>query len=145
MGDVNHVGDLIAAIRAALDEDEAAAKAATDGPWTIEGMSIRGAGRAYSGGREGEVLVVKHTWPQEAAHITRHDPARVLRGVAAKRAIVADCELAISEQQEFDARYADAERATPFLSPAANVAFRTLRSLAAEYDAHPGYPQERKP
>lgn len=82
-------------ITARLDEDEAAALAAredssVDGeylPWRLSGDigtdlyagHIYMAGGAYGGMDEG----VAH-------HIVRHDPARVLREVAAKRVIVKD-------------------------------------------------------
>jgi hypothetical protein len=80
--------DLVAFLNARLAEDEEAARRATDGPWHQAGMSVRGRGRAYGTGKEDVILVIRHTWPQEAAHICRHDPARVLREVAAKRAIL---------------------------------------------------------
>lgn len=64
-----------------LDADEQKAKAATSGgPWRIDGMSVRG--QTANGT---DILVIRHTWPQEAEHIIRHDPARVLRLVAAMR------------------------------------------------------------
>jgi hypothetical protein len=72
-----------------LDEDERVAKVATDGPWVMDGMSVRGRDRSYHGGSAGAILVIKHTWPQEAAHIVRNDPARVLRRVKAARDLVA--------------------------------------------------------
>ena len=82
------IADQIAFLNARLDEDEAAAKAATDGPWYADGSEIRGHDRAYAGG-EPDILVVMHTWPQESAHIVRHDPARVLREIEADRDLIA--------------------------------------------------------
>jgi len=79
---------LTATINAGLDKDEAAAKKATDGPWYQQDMEIRGHDRPRSGGGPG-ILVVRHTWPQEAAHIVRHDPARVLRDVKTGRDLLA--------------------------------------------------------
>lgn len=64
-------------------------------------------------------------------------PTRVLADVAAKRRIVADCRRYAGGEREFSpdgARYG-----TPFQSPAANLAFRTLRWLASEHAGHPDY------
>jgi len=63
--EVRAMSELVAFLNARLDEDEAAARAAASGPW----MSDTGVDAV-------------------AKHIARHDPARVLREVAAKRAIV---------------------------------------------------------
>ena len=65
------MSDLAAFLKARLNEDEAAAKAAAipDGPeWSLPGPV------------PGE---------EQNAHIARHDPARMLREVEAKRAILA--------------------------------------------------------
>jgi Family of unknown function (DUF6221) len=92
------IAGLASLIEQQLAEDEAAAKVATDGPWEIDGMSIRGTDRSYHGGRRNAILVVRHTWPQEAAHIARNDPARVLRRVKATRELVAAI---LAEQHEY--------------------------------------------
>jgi hypothetical protein len=77
----------VAFLNARLDEDEAIAKTAAGrrrqlgGTWTF----INNA----EGIRSGDgVTVVRRTWPQEAAHIVRWDPARVLADVQAKRAML---------------------------------------------------------
>lgn len=89
-----------------LDEIEAVALACIDtniraemkrgvrpGPrrWVAVGSSIYD--QTPDVGRGG-TLRVRHTWEREAAHIIRHDPARVLAEVAAKRRTLArhaDC------------------------------------------------------
>lgn len=81
--------DLVAWLRAQIDADEAIALATIDAThradpprWVYaDDRSIRDDGR-------NAVLRVKHTWNHEAAHITRHDPARVLRDIAAKRRMI---------------------------------------------------------
>ncbi len=81
--------DLIAFVKARLDEDEEAARGATFGgtPWRVDAMSI--VGRSWQASDSSpETLVVKHTWPQEAVHIVRWDPNRVVRLVAALRKVV---------------------------------------------------------
>jgi hypothetical protein len=82
------IAALTATLNAGLAEDEALAKAATDGPWYPEDMQIWGYNRPYAGGGPG-ILVVRHTWPQESAHIIRHDPGRELRKVKAMRDLIA--------------------------------------------------------
>lgn len=65
--------DLIAALRAALHADEAAALAATPGPWHRDSYRV-------DGGETDDVQAIA-----DAAHIARHDPAAVLRRIAADR------------------------------------------------------------
>jgi hypothetical protein len=77
--------ELIAKIRAALDEDERAATEAlllavdNRGEWTY-------AERRVTGGPG--LLIVGHIPANRGRHIARHDPARVLRQVAAMRKIL---------------------------------------------------------
>ncbi|MFJ9448175.1 DUF6221 family protein [Kitasatospora sp. NPDC101235] len=85
--------NLVTFLRARLDEDEQAARAATPGPWTVDSetyaAAIHGAGHAdvIAGGRwGGEASVFEST--EDALHIVRHDPPRVLAEVAAKRRIL---------------------------------------------------------
>lgn len=68
-----------------------------------------------------------------AAHIVRHDPARALRDVAAKRAIVEDCAKAIAIGHK---HHGDDETKW---SPVSRLAMRTLRHLATAYPGRPGY------
>ena len=83
--------DLIAFVRARLDEDERVARAASTpnslppGSWAFTDMQIRDAAGC---------LVVKHTWPAEGEHIARHDPARALLEVETKRRNLASLEQA---------------------------------------------------
>lgn len=79
------VDDLIAFVTARLDEDEAAAKAATSGDWyaTGEDILIRGRGPHWDG------ACVANASGADGEHVARHDPARALREVEAKRAILA--------------------------------------------------------
>lgn len=90
--------DLVAFIRARLDEDEQAATNCL-GVNERAGM-LRGVQPArweYRGGRVwsapysgvGDILRVGHTWENEGRHIALQDPLRVLRGVEAKRQTVA--------------------------------------------------------
>lgn len=92
--------DLIARIRAAIDEDERVALAANPSPWRwrIEGAdhldqnTVFGDGSPRGFDKLRHVCSVDYAWEREAnaAHIIRHDPARVLRQVAAHRKILAE-------------------------------------------------------
>ncbi|MBM4482260.1 hypothetical protein GS443_02760 [Rhodococcus hoagii] len=125
--------DLVEFLRARLDEDDQmareAGKRATD--WRSDGVGGGGEPITWDdeGGWIGEhTIVYSEGWPEggEALHIARHDPARVLREVAAKRRIL---DLA-GEISRSGAEFAEQD-------------YRTLtRSLAAVYSDHPDYQQE---
>lgn len=138
--------DLVAFLRAQLDEDERAARAAALYPgkrW-----------RPGSDGRtvfddDGAELIADMYGPEtrpRAEHIARHDPARVLAEVAAKRELL-DEHRAVQE-------YTDQMGGSP-LDPdrmvcaacgdqgrddnAVTPPCRTVRLLALPYDGHPDY------
>jgi hypothetical protein len=87
------VTDIVAFLVARLDEDERIARAATDGPWTADSGSSRSIVGAtgplprLAGHVVCSVGAYDRGVPSTAdvEHILRHDPARVLREVAAKR------------------------------------------------------------
>lgn len=163
--------DIVAFIRARLDEDELWAKAASaphhsDAPTVEGGMHWRWAigpnwepydpdpleqHLAEDVDPRGNIsLVTVEEWPYswdttvrsspgrvlytddevrtaEAAHIARHDPARVLREVEAKRAIVEMCESHANAQfPDFEGGYASA-------------AEDALTHLALVWSDHPDY------
>jgi hypothetical protein len=74
--------DLVTWLRAQLDEDERVARAASDWPWEAT---------ISSSGEQGDVQGVTSAFEdyccsaEDAAHIARWDPARVLAEVDAKR------------------------------------------------------------
>lgn len=87
------IDDLIAFIRARLDEDARTAQAATGGPWHVDSEDYAEAiydsqGTAVIGGGRwgGEASVFETT--EDALHVARHDPARVLAEVEVKRAVI---------------------------------------------------------
>jgi len=82
------MSDLAEFLKARLDEDEAVARAAGGLAWSTLEHPIW-EGRIEDS--RGEVIVYDEGAPTavQAAHIARHDPARVLADVAAKRKIVA--------------------------------------------------------
>ncbi len=87
--------DLVAFIRARLDEDQAAAKVA-DGPsWFLDRTedsdkrSIRYTGPStLNPGDMADYYITDRVHECDAVHIARHDPARILRQVEALRAIL---------------------------------------------------------
>ena len=151
-------GDLAAFLAARLDEDEAAAGVASrfphwhgepwyDGQFLKDGRTQRadlwGApGMQFTGHGALDTVVVDH--------IARHDPARVLREVAAKRAILSvhrvveypgpyvpispTCSICITEREGYQEEWGDDDW------PCA-----TIRLLAAVYSDHPDYRQEWAP
>ena len=127
--------DLVAFLRARLDEDEHVARsvedrgAPWDGQWVADGDD---AARTFNG----HVLFYGHNGPLKAGlveHVTRHDPARVVREVEAKRRLL----------YQFEHR-GNSVRAvvTP---PTGGVWDDLLRLLALSYADHPDYRQEWRP
>lgn len=131
--------DLVAFLRARLAEDEAVARAATDGPWVPwEGRELNGLGDLIHPVRTpgqmagSRATVVTASW-LDAEHIARHDPARVMREVEAKRQILTAHGGDLDEQSMFCGH---CEHDTPC---------PTLRAVAAVYADHPDYRQEWTP
>jgi hypothetical protein len=127
--------DLVAFLRARLDEDEQGARAVTANGW------------ANIGPHPADSRPV-------AQHIFRHDPARVLREVEAKRRIIDGLEAARDNLQKSAANYqawaagerephpgvngSGAESLIPGLTYAMQV-------LASPYSDHPDYHEEWRP
>jgi Family of unknown function (DUF6221) len=136
--------ELIAFVTARLDEDEATAKAAQPGPWTLDEWT-GGFGRmacvmvpfgaAAANAKTGLTAMAKlGTQDYEtAAHIARHDPARVLREVAAKRAILGDC-IELAGMDPYDVGDAGVR-----------LAQAALRQMGTAWSDHPDYRQEWAP
>lgn len=126
-------GDLVAFLTARLDEDEAAAAEAGEdsGPewrWQPEELP----GMVVASG-SGEIVVYDEGRPTGAggAHIARYDPARVLAGVAAKRAILAAYERQFTERKSHPGDLA--------ASGALLALHGAVKALAAVYSGHPDY------
>ena len=165
--------DLVAFLRARLDEDEQAARAATPGPWrwgdwsttfgtveqrrrTLEHAPERGpfpavatrdsSSRQVLPSLEDSLEMAGDREPYEAnaAHIARHDPARVLAEVDAKRAIV-DA-LGIAERNTADMRRMATEyRFVQVAESAQDALLYAVRLLALPYADHPDYRAEWAP
>ena len=155
---------LIAFIAARIDEDEAAARKAAPGPWLLENSDSDPYwnGHSWEFGPDASARhnVVRHWriqgprvtidsatndayFVQDMEHIVRHDPARALREVTFKRAIMAEHHAELIEviNQDQD------ERSGDFCAECDLEQFPcpTVRLLAAAYSDHPGYCQEWVP
>ena len=137
--------DLTAFIQARLSEDEAAAEAATPGPWKAETYIDENepVGVEYLVSAPAEAHIVAgaglgHDQAEaETIHIARHDPARVLRDVTAKRAILAEYLNAAAEAERFPQGAAVAVRDAMLLF--------AIYPLAAVWADHLDYRDEWKP
>lgn len=126
--------ELVTWLRACLDEDERAAKAATgrDWYWSNDAPAPAKYMLAADDGQIVLPIAPSDVWPQkaDAEHIVRHDPARVLREVEAKRRIL------------------DMDDRQPVLYPddEAAVALQdVLKMLALVYASRDGYREEWRP
>ena len=142
---------IVAFLNARLDEEEAGALASGADDlarsWTGSDNGYEGAGEVTDG--HGEMVVYDEGRPDtaQALHIARHDPARVLREVEAKRAILAAhgpdptgkfgsdgqprCLVCLTDRDGYEEQWEADE--WPCL---------TLRSVAAIWSDHPDYDRE---
>lgn len=118
------VDELMAFLKARLDEDERVARHASHGPWVSHVGYI-------SGGPTGMTRVTQQAQAWNADHIARHDPARVLREVEAKRRIL---------DEHYPVDPCDAHDAS-----ARTIPCDTLLLLALPYAGHEAYREEWRP
>jgi hypothetical protein len=137
--------DITEFVKARLDEDEAAAKLAAreGGTWKQDDPDRHPGAISSLGGP----VVYDEGSPDEnqAAHIVRHDPARGLREVAAKRARLA---LMIEATAEMDRLLADEHAGR--VDQAMAIGRARSATVAVKHDAtvwsdHPDYRAEWKP
>jgi hypothetical protein len=150
--------DLVAFLRARLDEDEAAAAAAqqeTTGCWTARETDWGGGSVVEDGG--GALILPTAANDVHYPHVARHDPARVLAEVEAKRKIVdaylppgADPHPGLpcinyegQDPAQYD-EYGACERHWQASKTLLHEDF-VLRLLALPYAGHPGYRPEWAP
>ena len=127
--------DLVQWLRAQLDEDERIARAVDDGsaPWDGQWMAdTSDAART----RNGHVLFYRPVSgplkPGLVDHVVRHDPARVLREIDAKRDLLVFARGIQDHHETFTTGvYARLEK--------------TLRLYALAYKDRPGYREEWRP
>lgn len=146
--------DLVVFLRARLDEDERAARAATPGPWRHgPDKHWRKPGTSwfeeavFAGPSGKDATCVAGTGetddPQsmaDAAFVARHDPARVLAEVKGKRLILDEYE-AVAEGVDMDSH--DLEHSAD--RSMASSLRGALKGLALPYAEHPDYRPEWAP
>lgn len=134
------MNDLLAFLTARLDEDERIATAASPGPWiTVEAecdlVDVESElGHVVRSCRDCLTEGCDHF---DAQHIARHDPARVLRDVEAKRKIIGQYE-----------RVRETRRAHPDDMPSTGahlVLHGAVTTLAYAHANHPDYRSEWAP
>lgn len=137
--------DLVTWLRVALDEEEAAARVATKDQWIADGTRVTDA----AGSTVARMAVPSGLYQQrmaDAAHIARHDPARVLREVEAKRQIIGEV---LRYEAKIDSEWGcchDAESIGAGSCPEINPnEIQALRLLAMPYADRPGYRDEWRP
>lgn len=128
---------LITWLRVQLDEDEAAARAVPEPKWS----------RYEEGGDDGWAIESEPPGVDfivgdgpAAAHVALHDPARVLREVAAKRQILDDV---VPQINAMDDKIED-EWGTGGEGPHEET-WLLLRLLALSFADRPGYREEWRP
>lgn len=139
----DQTNDLTTWLRAQLDEDERVARDASGDTW------VTGASAGYEYSRPGDVYAIAHdgtparialgtrcgpdiSEEQSSEHIARHDPARVLAEVEAKRRIIALWEEAQSAQFPDEGGYASALK-------------DVVRLVALPHAGLPGYREKWRP
>ena len=146
--------DLTAFLTARLDEDEAAAKGARPAPWLLEEETggfgpVAWISMPFGHGMPTGITGLTTFVPlgtkdaQTMRHIARHDPARVLREVAAKRTF-----LRWFTSAEGEPLYMLLDQTPEELGRGGGTVLRgewILREMAAVYSDHPDYRQEWKP
>ncbi|MCM1972297.1 DUF6221 family protein [Streptomyces sp. G1] len=149
--------DFVQWLRAQLDEDERIARAATPGPWRYDpGKHHHIVGTplfeeaVFAGPPGSDATCVAGTGETDdrqsmadAAHIARHDPARVLREVDAKRQLLTELEAAESAMDQAS-RDGDTIRYNSVRAEWV-VLRRVVRRDAAVYAHRPGYRPEWRP
>lgn len=128
--------DLVTFLRARLDEDEQVARGS--GQPSLSWQNFDMDGELRDDANAGTVAAV----PQEEtrAHIARHDPARVLREVEAKRGVVRQYE-GVREQARHPVSADNRMRARVAQGELGDV----LRLLALPYADHPDHRSEWRP
>ncbi|MEV4197029.1 DUF6221 family protein [Micromonospora globbae] len=149
--------DLVTWLRQQLDDDERVAHSATAGPWwhnpgkawldaeafeqydRSKGEEFVGYGESPFSGCVAATGPASHAQSMaDAEHIARHDPARVLAEVAAKRRIL---------DEHFEASLGDTGVGAGDCTTCTNYAWPcpTVRLLALPYADRPGYRPEWRP
>lgn len=118
-------------LNARYDEDEQVARAATPGHWGPSGHSVLTSDDI-------EFIEASRT---DSVHIARHDPARALREITAKRALLRAHPFEPYADEPSEGFCAECQRG----GSAGVWPCPTVRIMSAVYADHPDYRQEWKP
>ena len=145
--------DLVEFLRARLSEDEESVRAAMPGPWTngadldhlVDGI-VYGPAPWPGLGNLSQVCDTRasHAQAANAAHIARHDPARVLAEVEAKRAVLALFDIA-KQHMDKTRRTAPEYRLVQVSEIPYDALLCAVQALALPYAGHPNYREEWRP
>lgn len=116
-----------------LDEDERIARGADHGPWKSETLGRHDQAAIKLAAPTSLIQFDGSRAAANGTHVSRHDPARVLREIDAKRMIVAAHERRPMSKSDS----ADCAHCWGAVWPCP-----TLRILASVYDDRPGYREE---
>ena len=138
------MSDLIEFLRARLNEDERAAVWAMQGPWRLHRIPADSAWQITGTSGTHSVARIPDSGQNEGTvrHIALHDPARVLREVEAKRAIVERHQLGSWHSHVLDA---DVKTCRACGTPDEDWPCPDLRLLALPYSDHPDYREDWRP
>jgi hypothetical protein len=128
--------DLVTFLRSRLDEEEQLAHAASPAPWSANAEHDEVLAADGETVADGFALSSSKQLRATVDHIVRHDPARVLREVEAKRRILDDLERFIAGGRDLPTDERAAGKAT---------ASGIVRLLALPYSDHPAYRAEWRP
>ncbi|ROQ69188.1 hypothetical protein EDD93_3685 [Streptomyces sp. 840.1] len=143
--------DLTQFLRARLDEDDAAARAASWDEWDSAHWHAHhraqydGCWAIIDAADDGVITTVDpraSADPGVAAHIARHDPARALSEVEAKRQMVKLHACAAGHECSTLDRHGEIDHCTWVMD---SEACTTLRLLALPYADHPDYRDDWRP
>lgn len=137
--------DFVRWLGAQFDEDERIARGADPGPWKSDSLG-RHDQAAIKLGAPTSTSLIQFDGSRAAAngvHVARHDPARVLREIDAKRRVVAECAY---WNEKLSQEAADPPKFPyPCLGEILDAVNPILRALASAYADRPGYREDWAP
>ena len=146
---MNGMDDLVQFLRARLDEDESVARAVEDGSAPFDGQWKADGDTALRTENDHVLAYLPEGRPFKVGvlrHIARHDPARILREVEAKRRIVQEI---LKYEAKIDSEWGCChlmnEIADGLCSERSPASIPALQLLAVSYADHPDYREEWRP
>lgn len=130
--------DLARWLGAQLDEDERIARGADPGPWKSESLGRHDQAAINLAAPTSLIQFDGSRAAANGMHVSRHDPARVLREIDAKRAVLA---LHTQSLRDGGCQVCDVPGGRRLRPDACT----TVRLLASVYADRPGYREEWRP